>query len=93
MLNEYNWIGFSGYVFVFLFFFFAEIALIIGIIYNINTAKEYGLNFQYPNSKDMFLRTPLRSLIIYSIGLIANTYFFLYKLAFYTIPFYWEHLK
>ena len=93
MLNEYNWIGFSGYVFVFLFFFFAEIALIIGIIYNINTAKEYGLNFQYPNSKDMLLQTPLRSLITYSTILIVNGYIFLYKLAFYTIPFYWEHLK
>jgi len=83
-----TWIGFGGYVFVFLFF-------IPGIYIGIKTMIEhfqFGLNhtwtFKYKDSKD----TPLSNVIFFALMNILAIYFFIFKIGFTVLPSYWKCL-
>lgn len=64
MLNEYNWIGFLGYLFGFLLFFLGMLIAVFFIIPEIiRLGKDHGWNFKLPPS-DTFAGTPAYSLLI-----------------------------
>ena len=92
MLDEYNWIGFIGYLFAFLLFFIiVPLLLFIEIPKNIKYAKRYGLNFNLTGEKDFALKTPFRRFVVYFFAIIVAIYFS-QKILFDMILPYWKHL-
>jgi len=74
MLNEYNWIGFLGYLSVFLLFFLGTLNTVLFIIPRIiKLGKNDGWKFKLPPS-DILASTPAYSLLLHVTLLVVGTY-------------------
>lgn len=86
-----NWIGFGGYVFLFLFFLLGFLSLLYMAYDAYQIGREKGWFFQL-NRNDLFRKNPFIFLLFAFIILSTGGYLLLYKIIFVIIPQYWRCL-